>query len=189
MTTPPSCIYSGAEFFGETSKITQETQFPYSPDLVSYNFWLFPKLKLPLKGKRFQFQTTDEIQENTKGQLMAIGRTVWGPKVPTLKGTGASLSYVKYFLYLLSSSINVSIFQITWLDTCWTDLIIPSLLSQLECYLYNFISIIYTPNCYKTVIAVIFSQYATRIFRTCNTWLRSQGHWSLFLYIVKKIKK
>ena len=30
-------------------------------------------------------------------QLMEIGRTVWGPKVPTLKGPGASLSYIQCF--------------------------------------------------------------------------------------------
>ena len=34
-----------------------------------------------------------------------------------------SLSYVQCFLYILSSSINVSIFHITWLDTFWTDYI------------------------------------------------------------------
>ena len=62
-------------------QITQMTQPPYSPDLVLCNFWLFTKPKSPLKGKRFQ--TVDEIQENTTGQLMAIGRTVWGPNVPT----------------------------------------------------------------------------------------------------------
>ena len=39
------------------------------------------------------------------------GRTVWGPKVPTLKGTEASLSCIQCFLYLVSSSINVSIFH------------------------------------------------------------------------------
>ena len=43
--------------------ITQVTLAPYSPDLVSCDFWLFPKLKSPLKGK--SFQTIDEIQENT----------------------------------------------------------------------------------------------------------------------------
>ena len=85
----------------------------YSPDLVPCNFWLFPKLKSPLKGKRFQ--TIDEIQENMMGQLMVTGRTMWGPKMPTLKGTEASLSYVQCFLYLESSSINVSIFHIAWL--------------------------------------------------------------------------
>ena len=57
---------------------------PYMPDLVLCNFWLFPKLKSPLKGKRLQ--TIDEIQENTMGQLMATGRTVWSSKVPTWRG-------------------------------------------------------------------------------------------------------
>ena len=52
----------------------QITQPPYSPDLLPCNFWLFPKPKSPLKGKRFQ--TVSEAQENTKRQLMVIGRTV-----------------------------------------------------------------------------------------------------------------
>ena len=81
----------------------------------------FPKLKSPLKGKRFQ--TIDETQENRMGKLMAFGRTVWGPKVSTLKGTEAALSYVHCFFYLVSSSVTVSIFRITWLDTFCTDLV------------------------------------------------------------------
>ena len=90
-------------------EITQVTQHPYSPDLVPCDFWLLPKLKSPLKGKRFQ--TIDEIQENMMEQLQRIlqnvlnngrdsGRTVWGSKVPTLKETEASLSYLQSFLYL-----------------------------------------------------------------------------------------
>ena len=90
-------ITSSAEILVK-HQITQVTQPPYSPDLAPCNFWLFSKLKLPLKGKRFQ--TISEIQENTVGQLMVIGKTVWGPKVPTLKGTEASLSYTQCFLYL-----------------------------------------------------------------------------------------
>ena len=101
-------------------QITQVTQPLYSPDLALCDFWLFPKLKSPLKGKRFQ--TFNEIQENTTGQLMVIGRNVWGPKMPTLYGTEVSLSHVQCFLPLLSS-INISIFLITWLDTFWTDYI------------------------------------------------------------------
>ena len=69
-------------------------------------------------------QGINEIQENTTEQLMAIGRTVWGPKVPPLKGTQVSLSYAQCFLYLISSSINVSVFHIMWLETFWTDLIL-----------------------------------------------------------------
>ena len=100
----------------------QVTQPCYRPDLVPCDFWLFPKLKsFPWKGKRFQ--TIDKIQENTIGQLMTTRRTVWGPKVSMLKGTEASLSYVQCVLHLISSSINVYIFHITWLDTFWTDLV------------------------------------------------------------------
>ena len=42
--------------------------------------------------------------------------------MPTLKGTEASLSYV----CICTSSINVSIFHITWLDTLGTGLILWS---------------------------------------------------------------
>ena len=65
-------------------QITQVTQPPYNPDLVPGNFWLFPKLKSPLKGKRFQ--AVDEIQENNTGQLMAIRRTVEVPRCLLWRG-------------------------------------------------------------------------------------------------------
>ena len=77
--------------------------------------WLlaFPKTKSPLKGKRFQ--TNNGIQGNMMGQLIAIGTIVWGPNVLTLNGSEVSLFYVQCFLYLVFSSINVSIFHMTWL--------------------------------------------------------------------------
>ena len=50
--------------------ITQVTHPPYSSDFMSCDFWLFPKLKSPLKRK--WFQNVREIQENMTGQLMAI---------------------------------------------------------------------------------------------------------------------
>ena len=43
--------------------------------------------------------------------------------MPTLMETEASLSYVHCFLYLVSSSLNVSICHSTWLHTFWTDLV------------------------------------------------------------------
>ena len=70
------------------------------------------------------------------GKLMVIGRTVGGPQVPTLKGTEASLSYVQCFLYLVSSSINVFIFHITWLATFWTDLVYSRKLVQMYINIY-----------------------------------------------------
>ena len=51
------------------------------------------------------------------------GRTMLGLKVPTSKGTEASLSCVQCFLYVVSSSVTVSIFHIIRLDTFWTGLI------------------------------------------------------------------
>ena len=115
-----SCITSCAKFFSKTINHPM-IQPPYSPDLVPCDFWLFPKWKSPLKGKRFQ--TLDEIQENMTRQLTVTGRTVGGPRVSTLQGTEVSLSYEQCFLYLVPSLINVSIFHITWLDIFWTDLV------------------------------------------------------------------
>ena len=97
---PPAHASHTMQRFLVKHQITQVTQPPYSPDCAPCNFWLLPNLKPPLKGKRFQ--AIDEIQENTTGQLMANARTMWGPKLPTLKGTEASLSYVQCFLYLVS---------------------------------------------------------------------------------------
>ena len=49
------------------------------------------------------------------------------------KGTGVSLSYVQCFLYVVSSSINVSIFHSTWLDVFWKD--------HIYVYIYAFVII------------------------------------------------
>jgi len=43
---------------------------PYSPDLAPADFFLFPKLKTTLKGRRFQ--TIEEFQENAIRELRAI---------------------------------------------------------------------------------------------------------------------
>ena len=123
-------------------QITQVIQSPtHSPDLVPCDFWFFPNLKSPLKGKRFR--TVCEIEENMVGQLMAIGRTMWGPKVPTLKGTEASLSYVWCFLYIVSPSINVFTFYITCLDTFWTDLMYIFYYIYIYILLYIYLSYIF----------------------------------------------
>ena len=63
--------------------------------------WLlaFPKTKITFQREKISDQR-EEIQENTTGQLMVIGRTIWGLKVPALKGTEVSLSCVQFILYL-----------------------------------------------------------------------------------------
>ena len=87
----PAHVSHLVQSFWVKHQITQVSQPRYNPDLAPCDFWLFPKLKSPVKGKRLQ--TIDKLHENMTGQLIAIGRMVWGPKVPTLKGTEVSLSY------------------------------------------------------------------------------------------------
>ena len=65
-------------------QITQVTQPSYSPDLVSCNFRLFPKLKSPLKGRRFQ--TIDEIQENMTGSWWRLGEPCEVPRCLPWRG-------------------------------------------------------------------------------------------------------
>jgi len=52
------------------NKMTVVPQPPYSPDLAPADFFLFPKLKSTLKGRRFD--TFDEIQKNSTKELFAI---------------------------------------------------------------------------------------------------------------------
>ena len=107
-------------------QITQVTQASYSPDLALCDLWLFPKLKSPLKGKRFQ--TVDEIQENTTGQLMVIptkdfavfwtvGELCEVPRSLLWRGRRRHCP-----MYNVSCIFfNKCIFHSLWLDTFWTD--------------------------------------------------------------------
>ena len=115
-----SCIMSSAEFFGKTSNHPGDSG-PLQPRFGA--LWLLAFHKAKITFEREEISDIDEIQENTTGQLMATGITVWGPKVPALKATEASLSYVQCFLYLISSSIDVSMFHSTGLGPFWTGLI------------------------------------------------------------------
>ena len=124
----PQCAHAShlMQSFLVKHQITQVTQPPYSPDLVLCDFWHFQKLKSPLKGKRFQ--TVDKIQVNLMGQLIVIPtmdfaecfekwKRLWENCVRSqgayYERTKASLFHVQCFLYLVSSSRNVSIFHST----------------------------------------------------------------------------
>ena len=47
----------------------------YSPDLAPAGFFLFPKLKTPLKGKRFAM--IEEIKEKSKQELLVITKSAF----------------------------------------------------------------------------------------------------------------
>ena len=50
-------------------------QTPYSLDLAPPDFWLFPKLKTPMKGKCYA--TIEEIKERLKQELLAIPKSMF----------------------------------------------------------------------------------------------------------------
>ena len=66
---------------------------------------------------------------------------------PTLKGSEVSLFYVQCFLYPVSSSINVSIFHSSWLDTFWTDHIHSLIIFDVViAFSYEFIDLLHCPS-------------------------------------------
>ena len=136
-----SCIGSYAEFLAK-HQIAQVTQPPHNPDLVPCDFWLFPKIKSPLKWKRFQ--SLNEIQENTMGQLVVIetkdfadifnngrdsGRTVWGPKVPNFEGDWSVIVLCTMFL-VSCIFFNKCLYFSYYMDTFWAGLMIHIIFGQ-----------------------------------------------------------
>ena len=98
---PISCSFSqNIRWVGDSS--------PLQPRFGNLRLLAFPKTRITFEGEEISDRSWDSGKYD--GQLMVIGRSMWGPKVPTLKGTEASLSYVQCFLYLVSSSVSVSIF-------------------------------------------------------------------------------
>ena len=57
------------EFLAKNSTNIIE-QPPYSSDMVPVDSFLFPKLKLPLQGTRFQ--SIEDIKENSQRELKSI---------------------------------------------------------------------------------------------------------------------
>ena len=119
-------------------QITQVTKpLPLQPRFGALQLVAFPKTKITFEREEISDRQWDSGKydrvadgDSNKGFLQTIlnsgrntERTMWGAKVPTLKRTEASLSYVPCVFYLVSFSLNVSIFHITLLDTFWTKLL------------------------------------------------------------------
>ena len=56
-------------------KIVQFRQPPYNPDIAPCDFWMFPKLKMAVKGKRFD--DIETIQSNATRELKAIPKSAF----------------------------------------------------------------------------------------------------------------
>ena len=61
--------------FLDRNNIVIVSQPPYSPDLASCDFFLFPKLKKPMKGRRFA--TIEEIKIASLEELKAIPKSAY----------------------------------------------------------------------------------------------------------------
>ena len=119
-----SCIRSHEEFFWETSNHPGDSAC-LQPRFGALWLLAFPKTKITFERE----EISDCWWDSGKYEVAAdggsnkgfcsvlnsergVGKTMWGPKVPTLEKTEVSLSCVQCFLYLVSSSINVSIFHV-----------------------------------------------------------------------------
>jgi hypothetical protein len=67
--------YSVQEFLA-TNKMASVPHPLYSPDLVPSQFFLFPKMKIKLKGRRFD--TVEEVQAETLSILNILTKTLPG---------------------------------------------------------------------------------------------------------------
>ena len=129
-----SCATFCAEFFGKPSHHPGDSA-PLQPRFGPVQLLAFLKAKITFERER-DFRPRDEIEENTTGQLMAI---------PTKGFTQCFEQWKRYWNncvrsqhayfevdwgvivvcnVFVSSSINLSIFHSTWLDTFWTDLLL-----------------------------------------------------------------
>ena len=61
--------------FSAKHKIVQLRQPPYSPNIAPCDFWMFPKLKMALKGKRFD--DIETIHSNATCELKAIPKSTF----------------------------------------------------------------------------------------------------------------
>ena len=61
------CACPFYSFCAAKHHITQVCHHPYSPDLASWDFWLFPELKSALKGRRFVNVTVTQYTSSVSG--------------------------------------------------------------------------------------------------------------------------
>ena len=66
----PAHVALLSRWFLTDNNMTVVPHPPYTPDLAPSDFFLFPKLKMKLKGRRFQ--TMEEIQAQSQAVLNTL---------------------------------------------------------------------------------------------------------------------
>ena len=113
-----SSIMSPVEFSCKTSNHWGDSP-PLQPRFGALQLLAFPKTKIIFEREEISNHCWD------LGQYDRAADGDWENCVRSqgiYNGTEVPLSYVQCFMYLVSSSVNVSTFHIAWLDTFWTDL-------------------------------------------------------------------
>ena len=115
-----SPISFGVEVFVETSNRPGDSA-PLLPRFGARRLLAFPKIKIAFEREEISDHWWDlgkydgAADGNCENYVRSQGTY--------LEGDRGIIVLCTCFLYIVSSSINVSIFHITWLDTFWTDLI------------------------------------------------------------------
>ena len=92
-------------------KIVQLCRPPYIPEIAPCNFWMFPKLKMALKGKRFD--DNEMIQSNATRELKAIPKSAFEDCFKMWKQRGDMnagrilFGHTSYILYSLDMQIKL----------------------------------------------------------------------------------
>ena len=110
-----SCLIHS--FFGKTSNHPDDSA-PLQPRFGALQVLVFPKTKITFEREEIsdcwwdagKYEVADGNWENCVRSQGAYFEGDWGVIVPCI-------------MFLVSSSINTSIFHITWLDTFWRDFI------------------------------------------------------------------
>jgi transposase len=89
---PPHASLLIREFLAKQETIVVP-QPPYSPDLAPTDFFLFPKLKSTLKGRRFK--TVEELTENSLQDLRAIPPNTFQDAFQNWKKAASGVSTVE----------------------------------------------------------------------------------------------
>ena len=94
-----------------SNKITVCPHPPYSPDLALCDFWLFPKLKMAMKGKRFilfqneaataaQLKTRKRTSRTASESGKNDGISVFEARGSILRGSNGNVSFTVIILFI-----------------------------------------------------------------------------------------
>jgi hypothetical protein len=105
-------------FFLAKHRITQVCQHPYSPDSAPGDFWFFPKLKSPLKVRRFVNVTVTKYTSSVNG----VSLPTYKPQRRVSVHGCTVMSPLTGCQFISRSHERFSRYS-KWLDTLWTGLV------------------------------------------------------------------